>query len=311
MKRTYTDEERETKRAAERELQQQAVEDLRSSEGWQRWLTTRSRFHRYSVTNQLLIAAQVQVLMENGWVEGTPVRVAGFGQWIKLGYSVSKRPEGMPKDALWGIKIWAPVPPSKKQLEEARVKGEKRPRTFFRLTSVFADNQVQPLPPPADPKPIRVPVVELEGDDLEGFWGPLVDLGAEIGSEVTLGETGTAEGFYDPSNKAIVIKRDACVNGRVHTLIHELAHALVRADKEDDDPTLNRAEEELVVESVAMSVTGTLGFDVSGYAIPYLTSWSQTEGTEILESAAKLVNRLCNRIEAILEPEPVVEVVTA
>lgn len=35
-----------------------------------------------------------------------------------------------------------------------------------------------------------------------------------------------------------------------HELVHELAHALVAADGDRDDLTLNYAQEELVVESV-------------------------------------------------------------
>ena len=43
-----TDAEREQRRAADRAFVQQAVEALRSSEGWQRWLSTRRHFHSYS-----------------------------------------------------------------------------------------------------------------------------------------------------------------------------------------------------------------------------------------------------------------------
>jgi hypothetical protein len=41
--------EREQRRAADRAFVQQAVDALRSSEGWQRWLTTRRHFHNYSL----------------------------------------------------------------------------------------------------------------------------------------------------------------------------------------------------------------------------------------------------------------------
>jgi hypothetical protein len=44
-----TDAEREQRRAADRAFVQQAVDALRSSEGWQRWLTTRRHFHSYSL----------------------------------------------------------------------------------------------------------------------------------------------------------------------------------------------------------------------------------------------------------------------
>jgi hypothetical protein len=44
-----TAEEREQRRAAERELAERAVEELRTSAGWQRWLGVRRHFHRYSL----------------------------------------------------------------------------------------------------------------------------------------------------------------------------------------------------------------------------------------------------------------------
>lgn len=46
--RTLTDQQRAERRGRERELVQHAVEQLRSSDGWQAWLTTRSRFHNYT-----------------------------------------------------------------------------------------------------------------------------------------------------------------------------------------------------------------------------------------------------------------------
>ena len=44
-----TEAEREQRRAADREFVQAAVEQLRSSDGWQRWLATRRHFHSYSL----------------------------------------------------------------------------------------------------------------------------------------------------------------------------------------------------------------------------------------------------------------------
>ena len=56
---TLTERTARRRHAAERQLAQQAVERLRSSEGWQAWLAARRHFHRYSFTNQLLIALQM------------------------------------------------------------------------------------------------------------------------------------------------------------------------------------------------------------------------------------------------------------
>jgi hypothetical protein len=62
----------------------------------------------------------------------TATRVAGFHAWLRLGYCVSRGEKA--------IRIWAPCPPSRKQLERWRQNGadpDQRPRTFFKLTAVF------------------------------------------------------------------------------------------------------------------------------------------------------------------------------
>src|SRR5829696_4397695 len=95
-----TEDERAARREADRQKAREAVEALKTSDGWQRWLALRRHFHRYSLANQLLIALQ----------NPEATRVAGFRAWLKLGYAVRRGERA--------IKIWVPVPPSKKKLEE-------------------------------------------------------------------------------------------------------------------------------------------------------------------------------------------------
>ncbi|MFP5389107.1 MAG: ArdC family protein [Thermoleophilia bacterium] len=109
-RRTLSDEQRAEKRAAERELAAKAIEELRSSEGWQRWLSGRRQFHRYSFWNQLLIALQCP---EASYV-------TGFRRWLELGYAVRKGEHG--------IRIWAPGPPSKRRSSS----GKKKAATLTR-----------------------------------------------------------------------------------------------------------------------------------------------------------------------------------
>ena len=47
-KRALSDQEREQRRAEQRELVRASIEQLRSSEGWQAYLRVRARFHSYS-----------------------------------------------------------------------------------------------------------------------------------------------------------------------------------------------------------------------------------------------------------------------
>ncbi|MGA8721363.1 MAG: ArdC family protein [Solirubrobacteraceae bacterium] len=104
-KHELSDEERAERRRADREYARQAVEALRSSQGWQRWLAARRHFHAYSFGNQLLIAM----------ARPTATRVAGFRAWLKLGYVVQRGERA--------IKVWAPCPASRKQLERWRQDG--------------------------------------------------------------------------------------------------------------------------------------------------------------------------------------------
>ena len=63
-RRTLTDEQRAERRAQDREFAEQAVEALRSSEGWQRWLYARGTLSRPGSTETFLIG--VPVLDESG-----------------------------------------------------------------------------------------------------------------------------------------------------------------------------------------------------------------------------------------------------
>jgi antirestriction protein ArdC len=126
----------------------------------------------------------------------------------------------------------------------------------------------------------------------------LVALASEIGSAVRFEPIGgEAHGYYEPATKRIVIDSRLPANAQVKTVCHELAHALVRHDRHEDDPELEYAGEELVAESVAFTCLGALGISTEAYSIPYLASWAEDSDLEILERTAALIDRLARRIE--------------
>jgi antirestriction protein ArdC len=276
-----TDAERAERRRVDRAFARQAVEQLRSSEGWQRWLASRRHFHAYSLANQLLIAMQ----------KPDATHVAGFRAWLRLGYCVRKGERA--------IRIWCPCPPSAKQLEawqEAGADPADRPRTHFRLGPVFDRSQVSELPAPAEPMPLDPPIHELSGEQVSWALAPLTGLAVELGCSVAYEPMPDGRGgYYRPSDRAIRLAEGKAANHTVHALIHELAHALVGADA--GDVTLDYAQEELVVESVTYTVAGALGLRVDDYAIPYLASWSEDTDLAVVEEAAELIDRLAKRIE--------------
>ena len=92
-------------------------------------------------------------------------------------------------------------------------------------------------------------------------------------------------------------------NGRVATLVHELAHALVADEDEDGAPSLTYAENELVAESVAFLCCRSVGLQTDENSIPYLASWAERADLDVLERTAKLTDRLASRIETALRTE--------
>jgi antirestriction protein ArdC len=285
LRRALSDEECAARRRADRDFARQAVQQLRTSDGWQRWLASRRHFHAYSLANQLLIAMQ----------RPEATRIAGFRSWLKLGYCVRKGETA--------LRIWCPCPPSAKRLrdwQDAGADPAERPRTHFRLGPVFDRAQVAELPPPAEPLPLDPPIREIDGDKLSWAFAPLTALAVELGCTVAYEPMPAARGgYYRPSDRAIRLAEGKAPNHSAHTLIHELAHALVAAEREADagDPALDYAQEELVVESVTYTVAGALGLRVDDYAIPYLASWSQDTDLAVVEQTAGLIDRLAKRIE--------------
>ena len=249
----------------------------------------RRHFHHYSFHNQLLIAHQ----------RPGATRVAGFRKWLQLGYAVRKGERA--------IRIWAPCPPSKKAIARWQAEGakdEEMPRTFFRLVPVFDRSQVEPLPEfPGGPAPLDPPQEPIAGDGLASRFEPLAAFGRELGLSVAVEPIpGSARGYHEPASGRVAIEAVGpgfSANAQVAVLVHELAHALVRLDREDGDPKLDYASEEVVVESVAYSVCQSLGLDTAGQAVPYMAGWSESAEGDPIEAYAELIDRLARRLEAV------------
>jgi antirestriction protein ArdC len=224
--------------------------------------------------------------------------VAGFRAWLKLGYCVRRGESSH-------IRVWARCEPSRKKLQAWRDAGadpDKRPKPFYRLEAVFERAQVDPLPPPAEPAPLDPPIAPITGNTLAWTLPKLGEFGDSIGVTVdfeTLGEG--HDGFYRPGERQITINDRPAVNQQVTALVHELAHALVDVDHQEDDPELDYASGELVAESVAHIVCGFLGLDTSANSIPYLAVWSANADPDAFERIAGLVDRLASQLEDTLD----------
>lgn len=253
---------------------QDSLQELVTSEDWQRALTVAARFHDYSFANTRLIWAQS---IARG---STPSRVAGYRAWQKLGRNVRKGERG--------LQILAPVirkvTPDNGEEEEKRVVG-------FRIVHVFDIAQTD-----GDPLP-EVPITLVEGD-LPSHWKQVRGLITESGFDLQVADIdrlGQANGVTDWKQRDVVVRASLPGAQRFKTAVHELAHIRLHEPNSEGRPSC-RGIIEVEAESVAYMVCAGLGIDSAGYSLGYVASWSGGDLTKVAATA----NRVTGCARAVL-----------
>jgi hypothetical protein len=84
----------------------------------------------------------------------------------------------------------------------------------------------------------------------------------------------------------------------MHTLIHELAHALTAAVRREYD----RTERETIAEGVAFVVSAAIGLDTGGYSFPYIAGYAgQRDGRAIMMRLMDTIQHTAVRIIDVIE----------
>ena len=284
-RRSLSEEERAERRRQERERFERAVRELLTSEGWARWVTARSTFHRYSLRNTILIAQQ----------RPDATYVAGFRGWLRLNRCVRKGEKA--------IRIFAPCPVKARDQHGTELvdeHGRPQTRTYFKLTSVFDVAQTDPLPD-RESVPLEPPREPLAGDSHAHLFERVEALCAELGYRVERRglSCASAGGWCNRGERLIVVGEDE-PNAELRTLVHEAAHALVgeRAERFAYDV------EEVVVDTATYVACQTVGLDVGGESIPYVAGWGESGALEAVQSAAAVVDEVARTLEQALAVEP-------
>lgn len=272
-----TPEQRDARRRAQLEQLRHATSALLTSEGWLRWLRTRSRFHRYSLRNTLLIAFQCPHASH----------VAGFRKWLELGRCVRKGEKA--------IRIFAPVRYRRRNEEQTDGDEPQEQLVGFKLAAVFDVSQTDPLPG-VEPAPLDPPGQPVSGDSHADLLAPLEQHAASLGFAVAYEPLDGRAGYCSSREKRIVVDEGLPANGKVATLVHELAHA-----HGIDYQRFSRAEAELIVESVACIVCGSVGLDTSGESVPYLAGWNPEQAAERIQLLTGTIDEIARRIERALD----------
>lgn len=278
------------------------VAELFTSERYQEYLKTMSKFHNYSFNNTLLIAMQ----------RPDATLVTGYRNWQSMGRQVKKGEKG--------ITIIAPVPIKRKKEQAVLDQDQKpvigpdgKPKTeevevtlpCFKAITVFDIEQTTG-------EPIRTLAPEILTAAVEDF-----DLFLQAIREISPvpirfdAIEGSANGYYHNLDKEIVIKKDMSQSQTLKTAIHETAHARLH-DKEimeSQGIEKDRLTKEVEAESVAYCVCSVFELDTSEYSFPYIAGWSS--GKELRElkasmdvirkTAGEIIDELTEKIEMMLE----------
>lgn len=271
------------------------IRELFQSDKYRQYLSTMSRFHRYSVNNVMLIHMQ----------KPDATHVAGFNKWRdNFGRNVRKGEKG--------IKIIAPTP-YKKKIEEAKldldtklpmldadgnaIMEEKTIQIpMYKVVSVFDVSQTEgkPLPELAEKLTGNVREYEAFMEALKRS-APVPIRIEPMGADM--------DGYFSASEQRIAIREGMSQVQTVSAVVHEIAHSkLHNYQKEQEQtaleneaappvPRKSRETEEIEAESISYAVCAYYGVETGANSFGNLASWSKDKGLSALRESLDTINK--------------------
>ncbi len=283
---------------------EQGIKELFESDRYRKYLTTMSRFHKYSLNNVMLIHSQ----------RPDATLVAGFNKWKNsFGRHVKKGEKG--------IQILAPTP-YKIKVEKEKLDPETKlpmidengdPVTeekevsipMFKVVSVFDVSQTEG-------KPLPQLAYSLSGavEHYEEFMEALKRT-STVPIKVEHTEK-NGDGFFDLTNQSITIQAGMSEIQTVCAVIHEIAHSRLHnydhmTELADDGETLlapaekDRHTEEVEAESISYAVCQYFGIETSENSFGYIASWSQGKELKELRASLETINRTSSELISGIE----------
>ena len=262
-------------------------------EKYQAYLRTVSRFHRYSVNNQMLIFAQCP----------HATLVAGYQKWQNQFSRHVLRGEK-------GITIIAPTPykikveqkkldPDTKQplldADGKTITEEKEVQIpMFRPVKVFDVSQTDGKPLPEQ---VKSPVAELTGnvEHYEAFMDAL-KLVSPVPIEIKP-LSSNLDGFFSPSKQSITLREGMSEVQTVCAAVHEIAHSkLHNYARQPDSQPKDSSTEEMEAESIAYTVCAYFGIETSANSFGYVATWSKDKDVKAFRASLDTIRKTSSEL---------------
>jgi len=261
------------------------VEGIQDSHQFQLFLTTMSKFHDYSIGNQILIMLQ----------QPNATHVAGFVTWKELGRWVKRGGKSIsilaprfpprPTCPKCGTKVPRGArfcPKCGASVEEGEIGVEP---AYFIVVSVFDISQTEGKPLPE----FEVPVLTSEVN--EELFAKVITLAKTQGLDVSF----ESRPHQDPSikgqylGKSIWVRPEEPRAQQLKSLLHEVAHYY-----SEGVFRIPRRDAETIAESAAYVVGAHFGFDSGVRSFPYVALWAQDK--KVLEQNLDAIRKVATTI---------------
>ena len=275
------------------------IKELFESDKYQQYLSTMSRFHRYSVNNTMLIYMQ----------RPDATHVAGFNKWRdQFGRNVLKGEKG--------IRIIAPTPYKKKVEEIKRDPDTKAPLLDADGNAIMEEKEIK--------IPMYKPVAVFDVSQTEGK--PLPQLAADLSGNVQQYEVfmealrraspvpmeikpvaRDTDGFFSIKAQSITIRAGMSEVQTVCAAVHEIAHAKLHdyehmTELADDGETIlvpgekSRNTEEVEAESISYAVCQYYGIETGENSFGYIATWSKGKELKELRASLETINKTASEL---------------
>lgn len=253
---------------------EQGVKDVFTSERYINYLTTMSKFHRYSYRNCLLIAMQCpnasHVASYTGWQKNFNRQVRHGEKAIKI---LAPRPYTVTKNVI---------------LADGSTEEQEVEITKFSVANVFDFSQT-------DGEPLPTICEKLTGK-VDGYKELIEKLTDISPVPVEYEDIDGANGYFNFVEHRIALDRKLSEVHTLKTLIHELSHAILHNKEDGAEMDADRETKEVQAESVAYVVSQYLGIDTSEYSFGYVASWSSGKDTQELTASLEIIKNTAETI---------------